>query len=133
MKKNYNEVVRNSCKQVHEIIKNYFHNKEVTNENDFSEVYSAIELKRMSIPKEIFEEIDSFIQNNIAPLVYDYDNVFASMHSPENGYFDDEKGFCIETEEQTKRFFTEYFAIIFEVEKKWDDFAMETLYPIITS
>lgn len=37
-----NDVVRNNCKQVHEIIKNYFHNKEVTNENDFSEVYSAI-------------------------------------------------------------------------------------------
>lgn len=130
-KRQYNQLTKKSLMEVSRIIKNLLQSGDVTQEKDYCEMLSKLELEKPAIPEELFDRIMAFIKQNIEPLVYDYDNVFAELHSPDNGYFDEDLVFHIHSDKCFATMLVQYYGIILGVEKKWNEFCSEKLAPII--
>lgn len=128
------ECAKESIRNAYSIIKAYINSETPEEEENFFEMSNSIDNIKIAIPAPLFEQIQEFINANFRPMVYDYRTVFSEEFSEEFGYWGDNGTFCIK-EPDTKGRFIKMLEIhirkILEIEKKFDDFAMEHMQPYI--
>lgn len=115
----------------HKTILNYIREFEggKGDEEALKKLLTEIDNSRIGTPHPIQKKIDSFIENNLIPMVYDEETVFPIFYS--SGYIDTDGTKHIDSKEEINLVLEEFLEVKLEVEKKWLDFAMNNLYPLL--
>lgn len=115
------------------LLKNYLHDNEMENENCFCEMYSQFEMRKIAMPQSIYEKIADFIDEKIAPIIYQRKEVFAACYAEDIGSFNEDGVFHVKDEEAGERLCVAFLAKVFEIEQDLDAFAMRELYPVLNA
>lgn len=100
-----------------------------SNEANFVKLCDCIKNNSIAIPVQIQEKIDSFVTENLEPMIYEPETVFEKSCSA--GYRDDDGKQHIDTREELVKMMAGYFEVIMETEDKWIEFAMKELHPYL--
>ena len=128
------DCTKDSIRNAYSIIKAYINSETPEEEESFFEMRNSIDNIKIAIPAPLFEQIQEFINTNLRPMVYDYLTVFSEEFSEEFGEWGEDGTFCIKEPDTKGRFIKMlevHFRKILEIEKKFDDFAMEYMQPYI--
>lgn len=128
----YSESCKRSIQKCYDILKDYLHSDEVENESNYAQMRLEIDKHKISIPDDIFKQIINFIDEKIEPIIYDYEKVFASLHTEEYGYTDDSGVFHVKGEKEFIQILGKRIQIIMDIEGQLDEFVMKVLSPILT-
>lgn len=126
--------IKQGINKAYELIKAYLQSEfPDENEEEFISMCNSIELLRLRIPDTLYDQIQMFIKTYLMPMVYDHETVFQEEHSEEYGAWGENGSFIIK--EPCKYHFMKmleiHFRILREIEKKFDEFAMEHMRPYI--
>lgn len=95
-------------------------------------VFRKIERYKVTIPTEIYNNINNFVEETLYPIVDDPD-FFSSTTLPEFGAFDEERGtFVVNSEESLKKILENFFMLCIDLENKVEDFGMQYLHGYLT-
>ena len=124
----YNKEAIHKC---YILMKTYLHDDDVEDEDCFSKMYEEVEKNRIAIPAEIYIQIKECIDELLAPIVYEHDDVFYRCYTDDLGHVGDDGSFHINDEEALKKTIMYHMMTLVEIEEKVDQFAMEHLYPVM--
>ena len=125
---------KNAVFNCYSLMKDYLLGDEVESEDAFCKMDAEIDKYKICIPVHIFNSIKDFINERIAPIVYDPDTVFKNCYTDDIGTYDEEsETFVIKDEEGTMKMMMYFMDAIIEIEKDLDNFAMETLFPLLVA
>lgn len=127
----YSDFVKEQIMDCYSLMKDYIVSEDVQDENAYCEMRAEMGKKCIAIPSAIYKKIDDFANENLDPIIYDYENTFAECHTSDMGHYDEDGTFHIETEEQLYKQAGVFMNILMSIEDKLDDFAMRELYPIL--
>ncbi len=125
------DVTRNAIFNAYCLMKDYLYQGDVEDEECFCDMRYEVEKLKMLIPDCLFKEIDEFIDETLAPIVYDHDTVFADCMTDDIGYFDEDGSFHIHDEETMTKFAMNFHKVIYEIGQELDEFAMKTMRPYL--
>ena len=94
---------------------------------DYEALMQTVSSNRLAIPVQIQDKLDLFIHENLEPMVFEHNRVFAESRSV--GYLDDDGIQHIDDEKDVVHMLAAFYSKLFEIEEKWDSFAMEELHP----
>ena len=106
------------------LMKDFMHDN-VESEENYANLLLGLEKLRIGIPEEIYAKIIKFVDEELAPLVYESDKVFAVCDKVKAEMKKDIK------EEDIVKIAAPYLDILFNVEEKLDDFGMKELHPYL--
>lgn len=115
----------------YERMKEYLHDEDVENENCFYQMYAAIEIQRIAMPDTVYEKIRAFMDDVLAPVIYEREKTFSECYSEEIGYFNEEGNWEVKNEECGRKMCMAFLMKILEIEQKLDEFAMKELRPYL--
>lgn len=95
-------------------------------EEDYEALVQTVSGNRLAIPAQIQEKMDLFIHENLEPMVFEHDSVFAESRSV--GYLDDDGIQHVDDEKDVIHMLAAFYSKLFEIEEKWDSFAIEELH-----
>ena len=72
------------------------------------------------------------IDKELDPIIYD-NEYWADLHSSELGSFNEEGIFCLKDENATRMQIGRFLEKVFQIEKRFEEFGMKELYPILVS
>lgn len=124
------EITKKALLDSYSIIKNYLRNSDVESEDQFCNMLFEIEKLKIVIPFPIYQKIDTFITEEIAPIVYDRETIFSTCYTNDIGTFDDNGTFCIKSEEGTQKFMLNFMQTIFTIEQTVDKFFINEIQPL---
>lgn len=116
--------------KMYELMKNYLHD-EYDNEETFSKMWSEIQKLQLIVPDELYMKVSDFIDNNLAPIVYDTKQTFSNCFTDEIGIYNNEGIWQIRNEEALKQMSININIKIIEIEESLDSFAMNELRPYL--
>lgn len=116
--------------KMYDLMKNYLHD-EYDNEETFSTMWSEIQKLQLIVPDELYMKVSDFIDNNLAPIVYDTKQTFSNCFTDEIGFYNDEGIWQIRNEETLKQMSININIKIIEIEESLDSFAMKELRPYL--
>lgn len=112
-------------------MKDYLHSDDVESEDRFCEMYNNISKCEIAVPAELFKKIDQFVDDNLAPIVYDRKETFKSCYTEDIGSFNEDGVFCTRDEESTHKLCMNFMLVLFNIEQKVEDFAKTDLSPYL--
>lgn len=126
-----NDFVKGIILEDNKLIKAFIQNFKggVGDEEDFGELLTQLDYNRLGLPTQIQDKIDQFVKEHLQPMVDDPDVVFADCN--EIGYTDEDGCQHLESEEDAIRLSCTFYWTLHEIEKAWDEFAMEELHPYL--
>lgn len=95
-------------------------------EEDYGNLMQTINGNKLALPVQIQDKIEVFINENLEPMVFEHDSVFAESRSV--GYLDDDGVQHVDDEKDVIHMLAAFYSKLFEIEEKWDSFAMEELH-----
>lgn len=113
------------------VMKNYLQDDDVESEECFNCMYDEIEKCKVAIPTAVFEKISNFIDEKLAPIVYESEKTFAECYTDEIGYYNDENIWQTRDEEATRKMCMAFIVKLAEIEQELDNFAMNELSPVL--
>lgn len=116
--------------KMYELMKNYLHD-EYDNEETFSKMWSEIQKLQLIVPDELYMKVSDFIDNNLAPIVYDTKHTFLNCFTDEIGFYNEEGIWQVRSEEALKKMSININIKIIEIEESLDSFAMNELRPYL--
>lgn len=120
--KNYNicDFSKKCLFEIHTNIKNTIYNFVDCEDSEkiLADLRFEIDCRKIALPTDLYKKIDTFITDELEPIVYDSETVFAEAYS-------------IDTKEDSSKMFACFFTVLFEKEKKWDAFAEKELKPYL--
>lgn len=128
---NMTDFNKNAIYDCYELMKNYLHDHEMESEECFSQMWAEVEKYKIAIPEELYKKISDFIDENLAPIVYEYEETYKECHTEDIGSFNEEGVFVIKDEEGTKKMMMAFMLKNIEIENKLDEFAREYLQPYL--
>lgn len=123
-------------KQIHlayREIKDYLHSEDIEDEDIYIKMRNRLDYLKISIPKDIYGKIVDFADEYLEPIIYENDKVFANFYTEDIGHMGDDGSFHIDTKEQFLKLYGRFIEVIINIENKFDEFAMNELYPILVS
>lgn len=122
---------KNVILHCYEIMKDYLHDEEMENENCFSDMYAEIEKLRIAIPQDVYDKICTFIDENLAPIIYERIETFSECYTEKIGFFNEDGVWQVKTEEGMKEMCMAFLMKTMEIEQHLDEFAMTELHPLL--
>lgn len=116
--------------KMYELMKDYLHD-EYDNEETFNNMWSEVQKLQLIVPDEVYKKVSDFIDNTLAPIVYEQEKVFSNCFTDEIGYYTEEGSWKIRDEEAFKKMALNINIKIIEIEESLDTFAMKELRPYI--
>lgn len=117
--------------KIYELMKYYLHDDEMEDEECFSRMWCEVEKQRILIPIELFSKVSEFVDNYIAPIVYEPKTIYASCYTDEIGFVNDDGNWEVKSEEALKQMAMNFMLKNIEIEEALDDFAMRELQPFL--
>ena len=130
MKMNYSDFTKSRIMKCYELMQGYLDTLQVEDEDLLCKLQSDIMKERIALPDGVYEKIDSFIEEHFTPFVNDYDTVFAPIHTPEYGYYDEEGEFVVH-EEKMERFLIHYMCLVGVRRMELEKFGQTELRPYL--
>ena len=127
-----NDFSKNAVWKCYELMKNYLHDDEVEYESCFVAMFQEIDKIKIAIPEAIYQKITQFMDDSLAPIVYEREKTFSACYSDEVGFYNAEGRWEIRDEEGMKKLCMEFMLKLMEVEDELDEFAMKELYPLLS-
>ena len=111
-------------------IKDYIRNYDdgENGEENFVNLCKNMEYKKLGIPTEIYEKIETFVETELEPMVYESDKIFAETRGV--GTMVDGVQY-VDGKEDIAKLFGSFFKVLIDIEKKWDAFAEKELKPYL--
>lgn len=129
--KQLTDFTKNCIFQCYNLMRDCTDTDNIENTEFIYSVFRKIERYKVTIPMEIYNNINNFVEETLYPIVDDPD-FFSSTTLPEYGSFDEERGsFVVNSEESLKKIMISFFQISIDMERKVDDFAMKHLRPYL--
>ncbi len=125
------DITRNAIFSAYSLMKDFLFQGAVEDEQCFCDMHYEVEKLKVLIPDCLFKEIDEFIDEKLAPMVYDHDTVFADCMTDDIGCFDEDGSFHIHDEEAMTKFAMNFHKVIYEIGQELDEFAMKTMRPYL--
>lgn len=116
--------------KMYELMKDYLHD-EYDNEETFNNMWSEVQKLQLIVPDEVYKKVSDFIDNSLAPIVYEQEKVFSNCFTDEIGYYTEEGSWKIRDEEAFKKMALNINIKIIEIEESLDSFAMKELRPYL--
>lgn len=113
------------------IMKAYIRSDDMESAECFTEMCLEIDKRKVGMPKIIFDKIEAFVNENLAPIIYEREDVFAECYSEKLGRFDEDGTFCLISEEATYQFIINFMKKLAEIEELLEKFGMEELHPYL--
>lgn len=114
-----------------EHMRDYLNSDNVESMDKFIELYERISRHNVAIPTEIFDKIDSFIDETLAPIVYEPTTAFADCYSDDIGTFDFAGKFIPKDKDATNQFCLNYMQTLCDIRQELEDFARDELHPYL--
>lgn len=125
-----NDFSKRAVWKCYKLMKNYLHD-EVESESCFAAMFQEIDKLKIAIPEVIYKRITQFMDDNLAPIVYEPEETFSACYSDEVGFYNTEGRWEIRDEEGMKKLCKEFMLKLMETEDELDEFAMKELYPLL--
>ena len=122
---------KNAILRCYELMKDYLHDDAMEDEECFSQMFAEIEKQRIAIPGEVYEKIGQFIDENLAPIVYEREETYSECYSEDIGFYNEEGIWEVRDEESMKRMCMAFIMRTMEIEQELDKFAMDELHPLL--
>lgn len=122
---------KNAILRCYELMKDYLHDDAMEDEECFSQMFAEIEKQRIAIPREVYEKIGQFIDENLAPIVYEREETYSECYSEDIGFYNEEGIWEVRDEESMKRMCMAFIMRTMEIEQALDKFAMDELHPLL--
>ena len=122
---------KNAILRCYELMKDYLHDDQMEHEECFSQMFTEIEKQRIAIPGEVYEKICQFIDETLAPIVYEREETYPECYSDDIGFYNEEGIWEVRDEESLKRMCMAFIMRTMEIEQALDKFAMDELHPLL--
>ena len=123
--------VRRAILKAYRLMKEYLHGGAVENEECFCNMWYKVQKLKRVIPCGLNDEIDEFIDETLAPIVYDRDTVFADCMTDDIGYYEENGCFRLHDREAVEKFCMNFYKTLSEIDRKLDEFAMKFMRPYL--
>lgn len=114
----------------YELIKAFLHD-DPEDSVKFSELCEKIDILKLVLPKDIHEKLTGFVNDYLAPIVFDSENILADCYTPDIGYYKSEDCLVIKDDKALAKLLGLYFSKIHEIETAFDDLAAKELRPYL--
>ena len=128
---NLNEFSKKAIFKCYVLMKDYLHDDEVESESCFGKMFQEIDKMKIAIPESIYKKITQFMDEWLAPIVYERETCFPTFYSDEVGFYNADGKWEIRDEDGMKKICKEFLLKLLETEDELDSFAMEELYPLL--
>jgi hypothetical protein len=128
----YSEFVKGNIMGMYNVVRDYITEGELESEELYCEMCSKMDAFKIGVPKKIYELIKGFVDKELDPIIYD-NEYWADLHSSELGSFNEEGIFCLKDENATRMQIGRFLEKVFQIEKRFEEFGMKELYPILVS
>lgn len=129
---NGQEVINKSAiYRIYELMKNYLRDEKKENEEYFLYMWNEIEKNKILLPQKLYQKIVEFIDNYLAPIVYEREETYSSCYTEEIGFWDEEGIWQVENEDARKLMHMNYVLKNIEIEEQLELFAMKELQPYL--
>lgn len=115
----------------YELMKDYLHDEDMESEDCFSHMFCEVEKLKIAIPAVVYEKICQFIDDKLAPIIYEREDTFAECYREELGFYNEEGIWEAKDEESVKKMCMAFILKTMEIEQELDAFAMEELQPLL--
>lgn len=112
-------------------MKDYLHDDNMEDEDCFSRMWCEVQKYRILIPYEIFTKVNDFIDQNLAPIIYENESTYAACYTDEIGHYNDEGIWEVKSEEALKQMCMNFLLKNIEIEEALDRFAIKELHPYL--
>ena len=117
--------------KMYELMKEYLHDDNLEYEDCFSHMWYEIQKYRILVPNELFSIINDFIDNYLAPIIYEPEITYAACYTDEIGNYNDEGAWVVKSEEARKQMCINFMLKNIEIEEALDRFAVKELQPYL--
>lgn len=128
----YSEFVKGNIMGMYNVVRDYITEGELESEELYCEMCSKMDAFKIGVPKKVYELIKGFVDKELDPIIYD-NEYWADLHSSELGSFNEEGIFCLKDENATRMQIGRFLEKVFQIEKRFEEFGMKELYPILVS
>ncbi|WP_414733851.1 hypothetical protein [Acetobacterium carbinolicum] len=122
---------KNAILHCYELMKDYLHDDEIEDEECFSQMCAEVEKQKIAIPRGVYQKISQFIDERLAPIIYERKETFSECYRADIGFYNDEGKWEVKNEESMKKMCMAFIVRIFEIEQELDNFAMNDLHPLL--
>lgn len=116
---------------MYELMKDYLHDENMDDEDCFSRMWSEVQKYRILVPYEIYDKVNVFIDNNLAPIIYERESTYAACYTDDIGHYNEEGAGVIKSEEALKQMCMNFMLKTVEIEEALDRFALKELQPYL--
>lgn len=128
----YSEQCKHNTQKCYILLKDYLNSEDVEDESYYIKVRFEIDKLKIAIPDNIFSQIIEFIDKEIKPIIYNPEEVFASLYTEKYGVMGNDGTFHIKDESALYQILGKHIEIIIDIEKKLDEFALTVLSPVLS-
>lgn len=125
------DVNKRAIFKIYELMKDYLHSDDVDDEDCFSHMWSEVEKHSILVPDELYTKISDFMDNNLAPIIYEREKTYAACYTDEIGHYNDKGIWEVESEEALKKMCMNFMLKNIEIENALDEFAQKELKPYL--
>lgn len=122
---------KNAILHCYKLMKDYLHDDEIEDEECFSQMFAEVEKQKIAIPRDVYQKICQFIDERLAPIVYEREKTFTECYRDDIGFYNSEDVWEVSDEESMKKMCMAFIVRIFEIEQELDNFAMSELHPLL--
>lgn len=125
------EFSKNAVWECYKLMKDYLHDDEVESQKCFSKMFEEIDKLKIAIPKEVYRKIEQFMDDKLAPIVFEPKETFRGCYSDDIGFYNDKGQWEIRDDEGMKNLCRTFMLKLMDIEDELDAFAMEELHPLL--
>lgn len=117
----------------YELIVEYLNDDDKEYEECFTKMANKVRSQKIAMPEEIYNKIENFIDQNIAPFIYeDTDAKFTSrLIEGEEFKIEEDGSLHLLTEKATKEVIRSYLELVLEMHSKTEEFGIQELQPLL--
>lgn len=128
--KEVSNFTKNLIMEDHKLIKEFIRDFKggEGDEDDFAKLTRALDLNKLGIPTELQNKIDSFVDAELSPMVYEPDIVFEKANSVGTTVNGTQH---LTNDDEALKIIGAFFEVLIAIEDKWDKFAEKELKPYL--
>lgn len=94
-------------------------------------MWMEVDKQKLLIPAELFDKIMGFIDEHLAPIVFDAEKTYADCYNDELGFYNDNGAWVGRDKEASKKIILYFYLKNGEIESELDEFAMKEFQPYL--
>lgn len=130
MERLYSDYTKNNIEKCFNLMLQYVDVASIESEEAYCNMRVDIRKMQIVIPKEIYEKINTFADDFLAPIIYE-EGYWDFLEKGELGLYDESGSFCLKDEQSTKKYCGLFLEKVIELQKMVIEFGMKELHSIL--